>query len=58
VGVRSNLLGRRLAASAIARAGQHNEAMGREILGYLKADPLIGSGDECDGLALHGNLHC
>ena len=39
----------------VARSNQHGEAARREILRNLKADSLVGPGDQGDEFVLHGN---
>ncbi len=58
VGGRPDLAGGGLAALEVARADQHGEAVGREVLGDLQADPLVGAGDEGDGRVGHVGLRC
>ena len=50
------LVRRCLSAFEVARSDQHGEAVGREVLGDLEADALVGSGDERDGAVVHGDL--
>ena len=45
-----------LAALEIARADEHRKAVCHELFGDLKADSLIGSGDQGDALFMHGSL--
>jgi hypothetical protein len=44
----------RLALLEITRSNQHREAVRHEVLRDLKADTLIGAGDECDRFIWHG----
>ncbi len=55
-GVRPNLLRRGLAAFEIARPDKHYKAMRREIFCDLKADSLIGPGDQGDRFFPHRDL--
>ena len=50
------LLRRSLAARIVTRADEHSEAAADHVLGDLETDPLVCSGDESDGLVMHGNL--
>jgi hypothetical protein len=42
-----------LAAREIARAEENGEVLCRQIFCDLKADPLIGAGDQDHGLIMH-----
>jgi ligand-binding sensor domain-containing protein len=55
-GIWPNLPGRGFATLKVARAKQHNEAMLHQILRDLKADSLIGSGNQDDRFFLHRYL--
>jgi hypothetical protein len=52
-GIRPNLFGRSFAALQVARPHQHSKAMRHEILCDLRADPLIGPGDQGYPFVLH-----
>jgi hypothetical protein len=55
-GVRSDALRGRLPTLDVARPDKNGEAVRREILRDLKADPFVGPGDQGDGFVLHGSL--
>jgi hypothetical protein len=56
MGIRADAFCGRLALLEIARSNQNREAVWHEVFRDLKADTLIGAGDECDRFSWHGDF--